>query len=403
MAPAFATGILAAAAAHGLVSSSSTTAEPADAGEVREQVQRVEQLLPQIPDRGAALYFLATAKQHLGENREAMRLLRECLALHEGFDPAGSPSFSKLEGSKPFDDLVREVHRVFPVVRRGKVAFLTPEKDLFPEGLAYDAGTDSLYLSSMYHRKIVKISRDGKVEDFVAADRYNLLPVQGIRIDPSDQTIWGASSRDELGKSELLHFDRAGVLLGRYPATDEGKHDFNDLVVLHGGSVLLTDTLANRVYRFDAKSGAFTAVRLTRQVLFPNGIAVTDDEKFVYVADQLGVIRIDLQSGESAEVDPGPRNTLAGIDGLYWHKGSLVAVQNGIGTPRIATFRLSPDGLRVGKAVVLENGLTTPTTGALRGDDFYFIVNSEIDNLNGEHILDMTRLKPVRIAVVHLP
>jgi len=78
-------------------------------------------------------------------------------------------------------------------------------------------------------------------------------------------------------------------------------------------------------------------------------------------------------------------------------------VQNGIGTPRVATFRLSPDGLRAGKAVVLENGLTTPTTGALRGDDFYFIVNSEIDNLNGEHILDMTRLKPVRIAVVHLP
>jgi hypothetical protein len=52
---------------------------------------------------------------------------------------------------------------------------------------------------------------------------------------------------------------------------------------------------------------------------------------------------------------------------------------------------------------VLENSLTTPTTGAIRGDDFYFIVNSQIDNLNGEHILDVTKLAPVRIAVVHLP
>ncbi|HEX9233108.1 MAG TPA: hypothetical protein VF863_01725 [Candidatus Acidoferrum sp.] len=44
-----------------------------------------------------------------------------------------------------------------------------------------------------------------------------------------------------------------------------------------------------------------------------------------------------------------------------------------------------------------------PTTGAIRGSDFYFISNSQIDNLNGDKILDPTRLEPVRIAVVHLP
>jgi hypothetical protein len=378
-------------------------AEPADAADIRAQMAIAESLISKTHDRGAILYFLAVSHALLHETLPAIQQLKECLALREGFDPTNENAFAGLKASSEFKPLLEQVHKDFPAVKESHVAFTTTEKDLFPEGLAYDPGNDSLYLSSMYHRKIVKISRDGKVEDFVAPDRYNLLPVQGIRIDPSDQTIWSASSRDDLGKSELLHFDRAGVLLGRYPATDEGKHDFNDLVVLRNGTVLLTDTLANRVYRFDAKSGTFTAVRLMRQVLFPNGIAVTDDEKFVYVADQLGVMRIDLQSGESTELDPGPRNTLAGIDGLYWHKGSLVAVQNGIGTPRVATFRLSPDGLRVGKAVVLENGLTTPTTGALRGDDFYFIVNSEIDNLNGEHILDMTRLKPVRIAMVHLP
>jgi hypothetical protein len=51
---------------------------------------------------------------------------------------------------------------------------------------------------------------------------------------------------------------------------------------------------------------------------------------------------------------------------------------------------------------VFANSLTTPTTGALRGDDFYFIVNSQGDNLNGPHIMDVTRLQPVKIAVVHL-
>jgi len=32
-----------------------------------------------------------------------------------------------------------------------------------------------------------------------------------------------------------------------------------------------------------------------------------------------------------------------------------------------------------------------------------FIVNSQADNLNISHILDITKLQPTRIAVVHLP
>jgi hypothetical protein len=39
----------------------------------------------------------------------------------------------------------------------------------------------------------------------------------------------------------------------------------------------------------------------------------------------------------------------------------------------------------------------------VKRDDFYFIVNSQADNLNGTHILDVTTLQPVRIAVARLP
>src|SRR4029077_14951247 len=63
-------------------------AEPDDAAEVRAQIAVVEKLLPTFVDRAAALYFLAAAKQHLGESREAFDLLKECVALDEGFDPS---------------------------------------------------------------------------------------------------------------------------------------------------------------------------------------------------------------------------------------------------------------------------------------------------------------------------
>ena len=76
------------------------------------------------------------------------------------------------------------------------------------------------------------------------------------------------------------------------------------------------------------------------------------------------------------------------------------------GSPRIASFKLSKDGNHITKTTVLENHTAftaLPTTGAIRGSDFYFIANSQIDNLNGDKIMDVTKLAAVRIAVVHLP
>jgi hypothetical protein len=382
-----------------------TPAEPTDAAELRVQISLVEKLMPSLPDRGAALYFLAAAKQHLGEMREALALLKECVGLREGFNPSGDPAFLMLKGSKEFDELIEREHRDFPVVAQAHQAFLTEEKDLIPEGLAYDSAQNLFYLGSLNRRKIVKIDPDSRVSDFVPSGRYNLLPVLGIRLDPNDGTIW-ANSFEDSGRTELLHFDASSKLLGRYAPQDPGKHGFNDLVVRKNSEVILTDSLSNQVFRFLPASKTFTPLVIHRTLFYPNGIALVDDGRMLYVADALGVIALDLSDAVSRDVDPGPHSTLAGVDGLYWHNGSLIAIQNGIGSPRIAAFRLSKDGLRVVQTTVLENRTpftVLPTTGALRGNDLYFIANSQIDNLNGDHVMDVTKLEPIRIAVVHLP
>jgi hypothetical protein len=380
-------------------------AEPADAEEIRAQIAIVQKLKAVVPDRGAVLYFLSAANQHLGETREALGLLKECLALREGFDPSGDPAFLGLKGTKEFDDLVASVHRDFPATAQAQLAFVTEEKDLVPEGLAYDAKQNLFYLSSLNRKKIVKVDAEGRTSDFVPGDRYGLLPVLGIRLDPIDGTVW-ADSFEDAGRTELLHFDAIGKLLGRYASGDSAKHGFNDLVVRKNGEVITTDSLSNQVFRFDRHSSSFTPVAVYRVLFYPNGIALADDDRSLYVADAVGVVKIDLSDGTSRDVDPGSRTTLAGADGLYWHNGSLIAVQNGIGSPRIAAFKLSRDGNRVTQTTVLENHTqftALPTTGAIRGNDFYFIANSQIDNLNGDKVMDVTKLAVVRIAVVRLP
>jgi len=381
-------------------------AEPADAAEARAQIAILEKLRPTFPDRGAVLYYLAVLHQHLGETLEATKLLKDCIALGEGFDPEGEREFAALHTSHEFAELVEKVHREFPVEAHARLMLVTEEKNLIPEGFAWDPNRKVSYLSSLAQRKIVQITPDSHASDFVPTGRDHLLPVLGIRLDPRDNSIWANTMDDALGKAELVHYDPAGNLLGRFAVDDATKHGFNDLVILKSGEVILTDSLANRVYRFDPKTKSFEGVKTNRELLYPNGIALSSDDKHLFIADGIGVIHVNLETGASGDIHPGAHSTLAGADGLYWYNGSLIAVQNGIGSPRVAAFKLSDDSTRVTRTTVLENRsqfTSLPTTGAIRGSDFYFISNSHIDNLNGDKILDPTQLEPVRIAVVHLP
>src|SRR5262249_17844303 len=96
---------------------------------------------------------------------------------------------------------------------------------------------------------------------------------------------------------------------------------------------------------------------------------------------------------------------LAGIDGMYWYKDVLLAVQYGTGSRRVARFHLSSNGLRVTSTDILEYRtplVSFPTTGAVAGGNFYFIANTGIDNLKDNEIVDPKKLEPVHIAVVTL-
>lgn len=373
-----------------------------EAAEMRAQIQRVEDALPRITDRGAALFLEAKLYARMGEPAKSLALVKECVALNRGFDPGDSPSLQSLQSYAEFRELVEQVRHRNPAVHQGRVAYTVQEKDLFPEGLAYDPFKRVFYMGSMHRRKIITITQSGKVSDFVKPELYNLLEVGGVRIDPADHSVWIAS--DHEGASEVVHFDSQGKLLERFPASDPGRHIFNDLVVREN-EVYVTDTSANQVYRFDRKLRTFTPMVFHRPLFGPNGITFSDDQNVLYVADDMGVIRVDLRNNASQDVDTSQGSTLAGLDGMYWYKSSLVGVQYGTGSYRVARWLLSPDGLRVTSTEILEyrTPLTSfPTTGAVAGGKFYYIANTGIGNLDHDRVIDPAKLEPIHIAVVPL-
>jgi hypothetical protein len=368
----------------------------------RAEIQKVEESISKIADRGAALFFLSKRYAQIADLDKALSLLKECVSLDQGFDPSELPQFQALRLNPAFQDLVKQVRDRYPPVHKARVAFAISETDLFPEGLGIDPDRRVFYLGSV-KQKIVKITEDGKVSDFVKPGSYRFPELNGIKVDPKDQGLWVASADDH--NSELLHFDSEGKLLEHFPPPGDGRHALNDLVLHGSGEIYVTDTWADQVYCFDREKRTFKPLSFHQPLLYPNGITLSDDGKKLYVGDILGVIQIELGNNHTREIDPGTHSTLAGVDGLYWYKNSLVAVQYGNGPYRVARWRLSPDGLKVTSTEVFEYRsplISFPTTGAINQGKFYFIANTGIANFKDGKVVDPSKLEPINVAVVAL-
>ncbi|HYC92347.1 MAG TPA: SMP-30/gluconolactonase/LRE family protein [Thermoanaerobaculia bacterium] len=112
---------------------------------------------------------------------------------------------------------------------------------------------------------------------------------------------------------------------------------------------------------------------------YPNGIALSDDQRTLYVADFRGVTRFDVARASARErIEPAGRaearpTLLNGIDGLSFDRGTLIGIQNAIGKPRV--IRIHLDHHRV-EILESKNALfELPLTGAVAGDHYYFIAN----------------------------
>ena len=138
----------------------------------------------------------------------------------------------------------------------------------------------------------------------------------------------------------------------------------------------------------------------------PNGIALSPDERSLYVASFTGVDRIELATGVRTALPHPSGVTLVGVDGLYFHGHSLVAVQNGVRPHRIAVFALSERYDRVVSGRVLDRLdplVTDPTTGVVAGSELLVIGNAQIRSFDAEgKIFPDSKLEPVRIVAIPL-
>jgi DNA-binding beta-propeller fold protein YncE len=172
----------------------------------------------------------------------------------------------------------------------------------------------------------------------------------------------------------------------KYSTDDSLEHFFNHIVVLRNSSVYITDAGNGAVYTINKSTGMLEPWFVPGDVIQLNGIAVSTDQKYLFVAHWRGISRISLEDKRSVLLTAKVKTTLTGIDGLYFYDGNLIAVQNNAGPQtRIMRFELSKNMDAVTKATVLESGHhlhDTPTTGVIVGDDFYYVANTRTKSFN---------------------
>src|SRR5262249_13093765 len=111
----------------------------------------------------------------------------------------------------------------------------------------------------------------------------------------------------------------------------------------------------------------------------PNGICISPDEEKLFVAHNEGISSIDIATGTTTLLAHPPDLVCGGIDGLYFYKNSLVAVQNSLN--RVIQFYLNPDLNEIVRYRIIEQNhpffTMNPTTGVIVGHELYYIANSQ--------------------------
>lgn len=344
--------------------------------QTKGMIEQLTQALQQQPTNTPWIYILAQSHDKAGNAAEVARWLTRLDELgwtngvnradirHTASDPAVRAAMDKLDARQPR-------------VSNARVAFtIKGQRDIVPEGIAYDPVDNVFYLSSIYRRKIVRVDRNGNARDFVAEAQDGMLSGLGMKVDARRRLLWvistgtpemrNTTAKDQL-RSMLAAYDlRDGHLVKKIEATPA---QLNDLTLLSDGSLFATDMARGKVMRL--APDATELDEWADEFSYPNGIAVSEDERTLYVADFRGVTRFTIADKTRMKIES--RELLNGIDGMNFVGGKLVGIQNAIGAPRV--IRIDP---ATGAVDVLEakNALfEIPLTGAVAGGEYWFIAN----------------------------
>jgi sugar lactone lactonase YvrE len=362
------------------------------------------------PKDDISLYMLAASLAQSGNAKDSLIHLKALVDSGSCLTPK-EKTFQSLASSPEYQSLARALSSMQSA--KSETAATIPEPDFFPEGIAFDAANNTLFVGSIRKRKIARISiASKKVEPFVESKQDGLMAALGMKVDSKKQHLWAISVADpsmidysekDAGMNAVYQFDaKKGTLIHKYELSGKPEHYLNDIELDATGRVYATDSATGQIFSIAPDGDKLEEWIPAGTFASPNGLAMSGNGKTLYVADTLKGIHAVTLSNRAIERLPVKAGIeTLGIDGLYFYKNSLIGVFNMMLPGRIMQFELDETGRSITRSTVLECGhplYDEPTTGAIAGDALYIIANSQLSRYNPDGTpFPIEQLKPITI------
>jgi hypothetical protein len=332
-------------------------------------------------------YKLAECYCQTGQLTKSLDILGSLAARGMFYNVKENKGFSPLYTDKRFIEYAETFTKNNAVIDKSVVSFVIRDSLFIPEGMAYDQSRNTFFIGSLSKHKVIKCV-GGNCTEFVNGKDHGFWMALGMKVSPDAKSLWicSASEKDSTnGYSGIFQFDiNSGKLLQKFITDNKnGPHLFNDIVIAKSGDVYFTDSKAGKLWRIFP--GDDTLTEYGSGYIYPNGIAEDEEKKNLFVADFTGLSVIDLATGKRTQLSHGGKTFLNGIDGLYFYKGSLIAIQDsGNQDDRIARFYYDLNKMTITKVEVLQTSrpdFIIPTTGAMAKGELHYISNSQLRSL----------------------
>ncbi len=362
--------------------------------DLQRQAYAYKRLSELRPYAGGILWELARTYAMINERTGAYDSMLRLQQQGFNFDPTGDVAFDKLKDTKVFKYIVEGMRTNAKPFGDGKLAFTIQNDVEQIESLAFDPTRNRFFAASAATGEIFTVDLAGKSKLFISPSKENgLFGVYSMTVDAGRDLLYvGTTSLPSFkgfdsttfGQGGIAQFEMStGKLRAKFALPFDNKaRVISAMTVAPNGDVYAVEVLSNTVYQLRAaklaplfNSAEFSSLR---------GIAVTDDHKYLYLSDyEKGLFIASLERNQIRALAAKNQN-LGGIDGVYAYKNQIIALQNGTSPTRVLRVLLGAKGIeQVQPLEANKTPMSVPSFGAMKGNQIYFIANSQRDLYDG--------------------
>ncbi len=367
------------------------------------------------PNHPLIVAKMAEAWALTGRRTRAVQTIRQMLLMDATYNFEGNSVFDDIRNHRDHGELL-ELQRTLGTKEVHDETYLTINAaDLHPESfvLLADGG---LLLGSVRQKKIVKVSPEGLVSDWLDLP-YAVL---GMKPDYLNNQIWVSTAAmpemedyqvEDLGKSIVFQIEINSGRIIQGLEYDETS-TIGDIELDSLSQLWLSNSFEPYLTRTSTDTsdylGSFTRLQydLIDTQFNLQGLTLSDNEEHLYFADYIsGIHRINFVEDKIEKIFAPETSLLKGIDGLYYYKNTLIAIHNGTKPYKVVQYFLNETGLTIELERVINRGgetLGEPTLGQVKDGYFYYLANSPWQAYDDEKNLNVADWGPIEIRRIKL-